>query len=151
MGDLLTYGTEPNEVVDLLLEFSKKINCKFIKGNHDQMYFDLKNGTDPFKYKMPRFVKESILWTNEILDFDIENTFDWIESVKIKSCYFAHANPFGYGNWTYLNNNINLQEAKNSLINKNVSVGIFGHTHRSFKKIINVKDGLSKNHEDNFF
>ena len=48
----------------------------FLHFRSNQMYFDLKNGTDPFKYKMPRFVKESILWTNEILDFDIENTFD---------------------------------------------------------------------------
>ena len=63
---LLTYGAEPNETINLLKSFSKDNECVFIKGNHDQFYFDIENGLDPFKYNMPKFVKESIIGQKQV-------------------------------------------------------------------------------------
>ena len=44
LGDLLTYGAEPNKTINLLKSFSKENECVFIKGNHDQFYFDIEDG-----------------------------------------------------------------------------------------------------------
>lgn len=136
LGDLLTYGTQPNEVIELLIDFRMKVNCIFIKGNHDQFYFDISNGIDPIKYKMAEFVKESIFWTKDKLKYDLYKTFEWHDNFIIDKIFFAHANPFNYGNWKYLNGEEDIKMAVDILSKKDMSVGIFGHTHRNKKYII---------------
>ncbi|AXH14476.1 hypothetical protein CP985_14550 [Malaciobacter mytili LMG 24559] len=136
LGDLLTYGTMPNEVIDLLLEFQKNYECIFIKGNHDQFYFDLQDKKDYKKYKIASFVEESILWTNEKLKFNLFESFPWQNDFSISNIYFSHANPFEYGNWEYLNDEENIQKAAKTLYDKNMKIGIFGHTHRSKQSIV---------------
>ena len=142
LGDLLTYGTDPNEVIKLLQDYSKDVECVFIIGNHDQFYFDLHDGLDPFNYKMPSFVKESILWTKEILDFDLKNIFDWKNKYILNDIFFAHANPFDFKDWTYINDDMTLFKAGNELFKNNFKMGVFGHTHRTMHKII--FDNLTK-------
>lgn len=136
LGDLLTYGTEPNKVIELLLDFKNTIQCIFIKGNHEEFYFDIANKIDPIKYKMPKFVQESIFWTNNKLKYDLYGIFDWHEEFTIDKIYFAHANPFEYGNWIYMNKEQDIKNAMISLKKKNMSVGIFGHTHRDKRYIV---------------
>jgi predicted phosphodiesterase len=139
LGDLLTYGTQPNEVIELLLAFQDKVACIFIKGNHEEFYFDIENNINPIKYKMPKFVEESIFWTNDKLKYNLQNTFKWIESFTIKNIYFSHANPFEYGNWTYMNKEEDILSASKSLYEKGFSVGIFGHTHRNKNYMVSDK------------
>jgi len=136
LGDLLTYGTQPNEVIELLFDFSNKINCIFIKGNHDQFYFDIQKKIDPIKYNIAEFVKESIFWTNDKLKYNLYEVFDWKDNFILDKVYFAHANPFEYGNWKYLNDEKDILKAAGYLGKKGVKVGIFGHTHRNRKYII---------------
>ena len=136
LGDLLTYGTQPNEVIELLLNFKNKVECIFIKGNHEQFYFDIENNINPIKYKMPKFVEESIFWTNDKLKYNLNESFYWNDNCIINNIYFSHANPFDYGNWTYMNKEEDIFSAAISLNNKNMNVGIFGHTHRNKNYII---------------
>lgn len=149
LGDLLTYGTQPNECIELLLEFKNKISCTFIKGNHDQFYFDIENDINPIKYKMPEFVKESIFWTKEKLKYNLSEVFNWQESITIGKVFFSHANPFGYGNWTYMNKTDDILNAALKLNEKNINAGVFGHTHRNNNYIVNVVNKTSKSFYDN--
>jgi len=131
LGDLLTYGMQPLAVLGLLDRYKKENSSVFIKGNHDQFYFDAQRGEGELSYKMPEFVEESFLWTLDAIgDVVLEDLFDWRENYLIGDIYFAHANPFGYGDWRYLECETVLAEAFDELAIKKCSIGIFGHSHR---------------------
>ena len=42
----------------------------------------------------------------------------------------AHANPFGVGDWTYLNADADFGRADRALEHRGYRYGLFGHTHR---------------------
>lgn len=130
LGDVLTYGCDPNAVIELLKELQSERRCIFIKGNHDQFYFDLANGEDPFSYKMPDFVKESVKWTYSNCRYNLWEEFEWVESHYESGCFFAHANPFEYGNWRYINNADDHLLAAEKLSTLDYKIAFFGHTHR---------------------
>jgi len=130
LGDVLTYGCDPNAVIELLKELQSERRCIFIKGNHDQFYFDLARGEDPFSYKMPEFVKESVRWTYSNCRYDLWKEFEWVESHYESGCFFAHANPFEYGNWRYINNADDHCLAAKKLSALDYKIAFFGHTHR---------------------
>ena len=140
LGDLLTYGCEPNGVITLLKELNDERCCIFIKGNHDQFYFDLADGADPFSYKMPEFVKESVIWTNENCRYDLRSEFKWLENHYEFGCFFAHANPFEYGNWRYINSESDHLEAAVKLNELNIRVAFWGHTHRQKVALCRVEN-----------
>ena len=56
LGDILTYGCQPLEVLQMLQNYKRKYPAIFIKGNHDQIYFDLQSNADKSSYKFPKFV-----------------------------------------------------------------------------------------------
>jgi len=130
LGDLLTYGTKPNEVINLLLHYQDENRLIMIKGNHDQFYFDiLNNNFSP--YLMSDFVLESIHWTATKLIFhDLESLFNWRENFIFEDIYFSHANPFEYGDWRYVEKPDLLEAAFLKLDDYNCRYGVFGHSHR---------------------
>lgn len=131
LGDALTYGVNINETIDLLKQLDKSYNCKFIKGNHEQIYFDFQNNKN-FEYKkFPDFLLESIHYTGNALNFRLEDEFDWKESYCYKDILFTHANLLGYKNWSYLNTNEDFSLNYEALKYKNLKGAIFGHTHRA--------------------
>jgi len=82
LGDLLTYGCQPVEVVNELLAYASESTSIFVKGNHDQFYFDFLHTDNIFSYKVPDFVKESVSWTNKQLkqfDVNLEELFPWVD------------------------------------------------------------------------
>lgn len=130
LGDLLTYGCNVQETIDLLVDYSKKRKITFIKGNHDQIYFDMQDGKD-FQYKpFPDFILESALYTGDKLESNLIDLFQWKESVTIGNVFFTHANALGYGNWSYLNKDNEIIDTASILSEKGYLGGIFGHTHR---------------------
>lgn len=132
LGDMLTYGCQPNEVLENISGFSDRHECVFIKGNHDQLYFDLNVKENSFQYDLPGFVEESVYWTEqEIGNADLQSMFDWKEEFNLDAVYFSHANPFGFGNWEYVESPEQYRRACSELIRKGVRVGVFGHSHRS--------------------
>jgi predicted phosphodiesterase len=130
LGDILTYGCQPLEVIDILNKYNEENSIIFIKGNHDQFYFDLQNGRNSVDYKLPSFVEDSINWTLEkIQPLILENEFLWRENFNVGNVFFSHANPFKYGDWSYLEKKKDLSRAFKYLNNNSFS-GVFGHSHR---------------------
>ncbi|MEN3042374.1 MAG: metallophosphoesterase family protein [Fervidobacterium sp.] len=53
LGDYIDRGSDSKGVVDYLLELSKRANCVFLRGNHEQMLLDvIENGDEPFLWFM---------------------------------------------------------------------------------------------------
>lgn len=46
VGDYIDRGPDSREVVDFLLEFREKVDCIFLRGNHEQMMLDALRGGD---------------------------------------------------------------------------------------------------------
>ena len=131
LGDILTYGVLVQETIDILKQFEQKYECIFIKGNHDQIYFDYQKGKE-YQYKpFPPFINESVLYTAEKLDCSFENMFNWRESFLWKNVLFTHANMYSYGNWSYLNTEDEFLKNYEELEKRNLRGAIFGHTHRA--------------------
>jgi len=103
LGDILTYGCQPLEVISILSKYEKENPVIFIKGNHDQIYFDFQSGVEALSYKLPKYIEESVNWTlNKISPLLLEDVFTWCEHYYIGNVYFSHANPFKYGDWSYI-------------------------------------------------
>ena len=131
LGDLLTYGCDTAEILDETLNSVESDNMILIKGNHDQLYFDFMRGDYRYYNTLPVWIKESIDWTieNTYLE-NYEDSYNWLESYKLDNIYFAHANPFNYGDWTYLDTDKKFIKAANNLSIDHKTIGVFGHTHR---------------------
>lgn len=137
LGDLLTYGCQVKEVLDLLKQLEKRVPCLFIIGNHDEFYFDLQAGAKQTRYKVPDFIQESIDWNLTQLDIDLRTHFIWHDSIAMGPVFLSHANPFGSRNWQYLNTPEECFEAVTVLGETGFQVGIFGHTHRKKNQAFN--------------
>jgi predicted MPP superfamily phosphohydrolase len=84
LGDILTYGCQPLEVLSMLSKYKKKNPTIFIKGNHDQLYFDLQSSLKKSSYKLPKFVDECVNWTLEkISPFLLKDAFLWHDNYCI--------------------------------------------------------------------
>lgn len=142
LGDLFTYGCRPLQVADLLGDAVARHGAELISGNHEQLYFDLEAGRTSYVSKLPAWLRESVLWTAEVAQgCGLSSRFHWQECVTIGALHFAHANPYAYGNWTYLNSAEEFGAAQTALP-RDVRLGVFGHTHRS-KITYPAVDGLS--------
>jgi predicted phosphodiesterase len=131
LGDVLTYGVDVNQTIGFLLDINSMYDCVFIKGNHDQIYFDIQKGLE-YQYKpFPNYINESVLYTASKLNFNLEAVFDWTESFVYKKVGFFHANLFDYGDWSYLNDENDFLANYKKLIEKKLRGAVFGHTHRS--------------------
>lgn len=145
LGDLLTYGVKVNETLNLLKSLSCRYDCVFVKGNHDQIYFDYQNGAN-YEYKpFPEFIKESVEYTYSLLDLKLECFFDWRDNCEFGGVYFAHANSFEYGDWSYLNSADDFDRNIFNLSFLGCSVGVFAHSHRSKYKKDSSRDLSVKN------
>jgi predicted phosphodiesterase len=131
LGDLLTYGCDPREVMELVGERLARGNARLVPGNHDQLYFDMAAGNSAYFDRLPGWLREAAEWTRDRVDGKwLASAFPWEKSVSLEGIFFAHANPFAYGDWTYLNADADLDAAMTALRNRGESIGVFGHTHR---------------------
>lgn len=132
LGDLLTYGCEPLEVLELTQEAVARDHAVLIKGNHDQLYFDLAEGERRYHDSLPAWLRETVDWTEAAAgSLDLARMFPWIARYTVGDLLFAHANPFAYGDWTYLNAPADIGRAAEVLARQQAQVGVFGHTHRA--------------------
>jgi len=131
LGDLLTYGTEPRRVLDLTAEAVDRDGAVLILGNHDQIYIDQEAGGSSYEQALPDWIRESVDWTRHQLGhIRLSAAFDWQASWSHQQLYAAHANPFDYGDWTYLSTPSTMQAAAERLQARGFSAGVFGHSHR---------------------
>lgn len=137
LGDLLSYGCSPNEVIHTMQRVSRKISTKFIIGNHDSLYFDF-DKNEEYYIKLPSFIKETINWTTNQLKCDLADCFDWVWEYSISDTLFSHANPYGKADWRYIRTIEDAQLAANTLYDRGFSSGYFGHVHRKMSESFSI-------------
>jgi predicted phosphodiesterase len=129
LGDLFTYGVEPETCRDLALDAITQ-GALLIGGNHDQLYVDLAAGDSGYLDGRPAWLVESVLWTWERLGRQWPEQLAWQHERIIDDVLLAHANPYGTGDWRYLNSPDALEAAAACLADRRLRAGVFGHVHR---------------------
>ena len=130
LGDLFTYGVDPAGCAELAAEAVERDRAVLIGGNHDQLYVDIATGGSDYVDGLPDWIRESVDWTWERLGRSWPRQLDWQEEWSRDGLLLAHANPFGYGDWTYLSDEPKLAQAAEILENRGYRWGVFGHLHR---------------------
>ena len=132
LGDLLTYGHDVGEVLDLVAEAQEKEGATLLVGNHDRMYFDLVEGRREYFDRLPGWLKDTVNLTLEApRTATLVDALSWVEETRLdERAIAAHANPYGKSDWRYLNSLDNHMEAGMALLQRSLDVGVFGHTHR---------------------
>lgn len=138
LGDLLTYGPQPNEVIESFLRLNERIGCIFVAGNHDWLFFDMQKGKSTYYDSLPCFIRESVDWTLDKLSFDLRSAFEWKNEIKRNSVYLSHANPYGDFDWSYIKTSHDATVAAKMLSKQGFDMGIFGHVHRKMKFSVTV-------------
>ena len=132
MGDLLTYGHDVEAVLELVREAQDKYDAALLIGNHDQLYFDLAQGKREYLDGLPGWIQDSVTLTARKFDpATLRSRLSWCEEWTDGSALFAHANPFGFGDFTYLNDDADIEAARSALERRGATLGVFGHTHRA--------------------
>lgn len=130
LGDLFTYGVDPAECADLAAEAIERDGAILVGGNHDQLYVDLAAGDGAYFAALPDWIRESVEWTHARLGRCWPDRLGWVEEWACDGVLFAHANPYGFGDWTYLSDPDKLARAATVLAERGFSAGVFGHLHR---------------------
>lgn len=140
LGDLLTYGVQPRQVLDLTDALMARETCVFIRGNHDQFYFDLDRGNPSFYANIADFVLESVEWThNQVKNgIPLSDRYPWVDRHASGNILFSHANPYDYGDWSYVSKPDQWARAAPVLLDQGYQVGVFGHSHRAFAVLIDT-------------
>ncbi|MBV8185729.1 MAG: metallophosphoesterase [Alphaproteobacteria bacterium] len=132
LGDLLTYGHDVDEVLDLVAEAQEEDGAAVLVGNHDRMYFDLIEGRRDHFEGLPDWLKDSVSLTLEApRTATLANALCWVDETQLDDgAIAAHANPYGRSDWRYLNSYGEHLDAGVALTRRSLDVGVFGHTHR---------------------
>lgn len=129
LGDLLTYGPEPERTLEILMTVRNE--SLFLLGNHDDLYLKLFAGENPaYLSRLPEWIRESVDWTASRVDPVRFREINFQTSFREKKLFVSHANPYGEGDWTYVDSRAEYAKACTVLRGESVEVGIFGHTHR---------------------
>jgi hypothetical protein len=132
LGDLLTYGVDIDEVLDAVSEAVSAHGGAVITGNHDQLYFDIAAGRTEYVERLPEWLRESVEFTADRLHIGaFLSRFSWEQERSVGPVLFAHANPFAYPNWRYMNTLADIEEARGVLAARGARAGVFGHNHRA--------------------
>ena len=129
LGDLLTYGDDVTETLDLV-EAELERGAALVTGNHDRLYLDLADGKDAYYAKLPDWLRETVDHTLAKLDIARFRALPWRDEIRGEGVLLAHANPFAFGDWTYLDSEHDLSRASARLAERGFWLGCFGHTHR---------------------
>ncbi len=118
LGDIVGYGPNPKECIDML----KDISHTNLMGNHDSAIIN-KNESKKFN----EMAKASTVWTISVLK---EDHLDFIRNLPyvavIDNRYFVHASPSDPSKWKYIISYSDAQEAFDSTLHNIIFVG---HTH----------------------
>jgi predicted phosphodiesterase len=125
LGDLLTYGPFPERTLEITNEAAARHETMLIEGNHDEIYLASKAGAHAGGW-----IGESIDWTRERIDKRAFAGLEWRPEFVIGDLLFAHANPHGFGDWSYLRSEDDFRSAASALHERGLRHGVFGHSHR---------------------
>ncbi|MBX2803269.1 MAG: metallophosphoesterase family protein [Myxococcales bacterium] len=128
LGDLLTYGPDPAEVLDLVAERHAR-GAVLVLGNHDQLYQELLDGDTRYYDRLPAWIRASADFTLSRIDASVFSALRFVREHVVDGVLFAHANP--WGDWRYLNTDSDHRDAARTMQQRWLKVGVFGHTHRA--------------------
>ncbi len=118
LGDLVGYGANPNECVDLCLKESKVI----VAGNHDWAAID-KTDVSTFNPVAARAIK----WTQENMSKEGMNKLkDLALSHKMDNLLLVHSTPKDPHKWNYL---LSLDEFEKAFTHFEEQICFVGHSH----------------------
>jgi predicted phosphodiesterase len=131
LGDLLTYGVDVSEVLELTDEL-QQAGAIIIRGNHDQVYMDLAEGRRDYYERLPEWMRESVDFTFTRFEAaTFARRYSWCDSHVIDDVLLSHANPYGAGDWRYLNDERDHAAALRAIADRGLRIGVFGHVHRA--------------------
>jgi|GEM_PF-1076458 len=131
LGDLLTYGVDVNQTLDLVMNRTEKSEAVLIRGNHDAMFESLiRNGESTYAQRLPAWIQESVMWSLEKLDSTLWRQLRFADDWSVEGVFCSHANPWGAGDWRYLSDPKLCIKAADTLRGIGNVLGVFGHTHR---------------------
>jgi predicted phosphodiesterase len=130
LGDLIGYGDQPEETVNLLME--KKVIS--VRGNHELAMFS-KRYLDCF----PMFIKQPLLDNIAVLsDKSVQYLKDTPDYLKLDNCHFVHGSPPDRIT-TYIYDVTD--DALETIFNtSDAQIFFTGHTHKL--KLITYKDNI---------
>ena len=132
IGDLLTYGTDVDEVIDRVLDMQSRRKAVVLRGNHDRFYDELVlTGESAYVARLPAWIRESVDRTLAVLDPARWRAIDFVEVHHVEVVEFSHAGPWSIGDDTYLNTRAEFVAARAALSERGMICGVFGHTHRA--------------------
>lgn len=129
MGDLLSYGPEPQRTLDLVSKTLERSAVGLLLGNHDEFYGALE-APPSLPRSLPDWIRESIEWTATQVDRGQFAELPWQREIVVDELLFSHANPFGPGDWSYLDTEQDYQRAVDRLERRQLHLGSFAHVHR---------------------
>ena len=118
LGDIVGYGSNPNECIEIIAEKCKKV----VIGNHDHAVLGL-TSTEYFN----DFAKISTYWTSNILSEQNREFLASLEFTHIKDdILFVHSTPSEPMMWHYILSEIDARQELNHFEQK---VCFIGHSH----------------------
>jgi len=118
LGDIVGYGANPNECVDLI----KKTTSSVLLGNHDEAAIDLSK-TEFFN----PFARIAAEWTGQQLTEENRDYIAGLElTLELSGLFFVHASPVEPGEWNYI---LTPSDAAENFHVMPVDVGFIGHSH----------------------
>lgn len=118
LGDLVGYGANPNECVDLCMKESKVI----VAGNHDWAAI---NKTDVSTFNP--VAAQAIKWTQEQITKDGVNKLKSLQlTQKVDNLLLVHATPKDPEKWSYL---LSLEEFEKEFTHFKEQICFIGHSH----------------------
>lgn len=131
LGDILTYGVDVQQVLAGIHDIVASGGI-LVMGNHDEMYIQLGDGNADYYRRLPDWIRESVDFSRARFSAEDFRLLPWVYEYEAEGMLFAHANPFGPRDWTYLNSDALRVAARSRLASRGLSLGVFGHTHRAF-------------------
>ncbi|MCP4337523.1 MAG: metallophosphoesterase [Desulfobulbaceae bacterium] len=120
LGDLIGYGANPNECIELVRSLP---NVIVLLGNHDAA---ATWGTTPFG--MSKAAQQVIFWSMEILTEKSLSFIKTLEATRVMGdMIFSHANPYNPKAWRYVNSR---KYAARTFSQTGERLVFIGHTHR---------------------
>jgi predicted phosphodiesterase len=120
LGDLIGYGANPNECIELVRSLP---NAIVLLGNHDAA---ATWGTTPFG--MSKAAQQVIFWSMEILTEHNLSFIKGLEPTRVMgNMIFSHANPYNPKAWRYVNSR---KYAARTFSKTGERLVFIGHTHK---------------------
>lgn len=117
-GDLVGYGANPSECLDILMN----LDCEIVQGNHD---FYAANDTSIEQFSSD--AARTVMWTRTQISATHRNFLSQLPLVKIiEGITCCHSSLWHPENWNYV---IGPESAQRSLSKQQTQICVIGHTH----------------------